>query len=82
MRLVVVTDVLVAGIRSPAGASAALLVLLLKRRATLLLSVTLAFEYVSACLRAEHLLAAKANEADVRELIDAIIDVVEPIEVH
>ncbi len=56
--------------------------LLLERQATMLLSVALAFEYEMTCTRAEHLLAAQANEADVRRLIDAIIDVIEPVEVH
>ncbi len=82
MRLVIDTDVLVAGVRSPGGASAALLVLLLERQATMLLSVALAFENETTCTRAEHLLAAQASEADVRRLIDAIIDVIEPVEVH
>jgi putative PIN family toxin of toxin-antitoxin system len=82
MRLVIDTDVIVAGMRSPGGASAALLVLLLERRATMLLSVALAFEYETTCMRAEHLLAAQANEAGVSRLIDAIIEVSEPVEVH
>ena len=82
MRLVIDTDVIVAAIRSPGGASAALLVLLLERQATMLLSVPLAFEYEMTCTRAEHLLAAQTNEAEVRRLIDAIIDVIEPVEVH
>lgn len=82
MRLVVDTDVLVAGMRSPSGASAALLVLLLERRATMLLSVAMALEYESTCLRTEHLLAANATEVDARDMIDAIIDVIEPVELH
>ena len=87
MRLVIDTDVIVAAMRSPGGASAALLVLLLERQllerqATMLLSVALAFEYEMTCTRAEHLLAAQASEADVRQLIDAIIDVIQPVEVH
>jgi predicted nucleic acid-binding protein len=64
------------------GASAALLVLLLERRATMLLSVALALEYETTCMRAEHVLAAQATEADVGRLIDAIIEVIEPVEVH
>jgi putative PIN family toxin of toxin-antitoxin system len=76
------TDVLVAAIRSPRGASAALLVLLLQRRATLLLSVALALEYEATAPREEHLIAAKASEAYVTNLINAIIDVIEPVEVH
>ena len=82
MRLVLDTDVIVAALRSPAGASAALLVRLLERSATMLLSVALAFEYEMTCTRAEHLLAAQASEADARRLMDAIIDVMEPVEVH
>ncbi len=82
MRLVMDTDVLVVGIRSPRGASAALLVILLERRAILLLSVALALEYEATATRVEHLAAAKASEADVRNLINAIIDVIEPVEVH
>ena len=69
MRLVIDTDVIVAGMQSPGGASAALLILLLERRATMLLSVALAFEYETTCMRAEHLLAAQANEADVSRLV-------------
>jgi putative PIN family toxin of toxin-antitoxin system len=76
------TDVLIAAIRSPKGASAALLVLLLQGRATLLLSVALALEYEATATRMQHLIAAKASEADVTNLINAIIDVIEPVEVH
>lgn len=68
--------------RSPSGASAALLVLLLQGKATILLSVALAIEYEAVCTRAEHILAAKATHADVSNLIDAIIGSVEPVEVH
>lgn len=82
MRLVLDTDVLVAAIRSPAGASAALMAALLGGNATMLLSAALAFEYEAVCTRAEHLYAAKATEADVTNLIDAIIDIVEAVEVH
>ena len=42
----------------------------------------MAFEYEATCLRAEHLLAAKASEADAMNMIAAIIDVIEPVEVH
>jgi hypothetical protein len=58
MRLVVDTD----AIRSPSGASAALIVCLLERLATMLLQ---GFEYEATCLTAEHVLKAKASEADI-----------------
>jgi len=59
-----------------------LLVLLLKGRATMLLSATLAFEYEATCLRPQHLSAANLSEADVGVLIDAIIDASEHVDVH
>lgn len=73
---------IVAAMRSPAGASAALLVLLLRRQATMLLSVALTLEYETICLLAEHRLPAGASERDVQNLIDAMIAVAEPVEVH
>ena len=48
----------------------------------MLLSVPMAFEYESVCLRPEHLAAANLTADDARGLIDAIIDVIEPVEVH
>ncbi len=48
----------------------------------MLISVPLAFEYEAISLRAEHLLATQANEAAVTNLIDALIDVAVPVEVH
>ena len=48
----------------------------------MLLTVALAIEYEAVCTRAEHVLAAQATQADVGNMIDAIIDVVEPVEVH
>jgi putative PIN family toxin of toxin-antitoxin system len=82
MRLVVDTDVIVAALRSPSGASAALLVLLLKQQATMLLSVALVLEYETTCLLPEHRLAAGAKERDVQILIDALVSASEPVEVH
>lgn len=82
MRLVIDTAVFIAAVRSPSGASAALILLILERQAVMLLSVPLAFEYEATALRAEHLLAAQANEAAVVNLIDVLIDVAEPVEVH
>lgn len=82
IRLVVDTDVLVAGMRSPTGNSAALLVLLLRHKAKLLLSVALAIEYESVCLRAEHVLATGGNTAAIQNLLDALMDIAVPVEVH
>jgi predicted nucleic acid-binding protein len=78
MRLAVDTDVLVAAMRSPSGASAALVSLLLQRKASWLLSVAMALEYEAICMLAEHRLAANTAESGVRGLLDAIFDVIVP----
>ena len=82
VRLVVDTDVVVTALRSPTGASAALLALLLQGKGTWLLSVAMALEYESICMLADHRLAANASESDVQNLLSAIFDVIEPVEVH
>ncbi|HEY1934955.1 MAG TPA: PIN domain-containing protein, partial [Acetobacteraceae bacterium] len=65
MRLVLDTDVIVAGLRSPRGVSAALLRALRRGRATLLLSTPLLLEYEAVCQREEHRLAAGLTRKDV-----------------
>lgn len=82
MKLVIDTDVIVAAMRSPSGASAALLVMLLKKQATMLLSVAMALEYESVCMRAEHRLAADVGGEEVQNLLHSIVDIIEPVEVH
>jgi putative PIN family toxin of toxin-antitoxin system len=72
MRLVLDTDVVIAGFRSPSGASAELL-----RRAghghiTLLISVPLFIEYEAKCLEPEHLLAAGLIAEDAQAFLDAL----------
>ena len=76
------TNVVVAGMRSPTGASAALLTLLLESRGTWLLSVAMALEYESICMLADHRLAAGASEEDVRNLLNSIFGIIVPVEVH
>jgi predicted nucleic acid-binding protein len=76
------TDVVVAAMRSPSGASAALLRLLLQGKGTWLLSVAMALEYEAICMLAEHRLAANATAEDVTNLLNTIFDVIVPVEVH
>ena len=82
MRLTVDTDVVVAAVRSPTGASAALLTLLLEGKGSWLLSVAMAFEYEAICMLAEHRLAANASEQEIRNLLDTIFGTIVPVEVH
>jgi predicted nucleic acid-binding protein len=76
------TDVGVAAMRSPAGASAAILRSLRQGQATLLLSVPLALEYESVCQKAEHRLAAGLSERQVDIFVTAAIAMAEPVETH
>jgi predicted nucleic acid-binding protein len=73
MRLLIDTDVIVAALRSPVGASAELLRRIDQKRATMLLSVSLALEYEAVCLLAEHRLAAGLDEVQVTMFLDALI---------
>ena len=74
------TDTVVAAMRSPRGASAALLQAARKVRVTLLATTPLCFEYESVCLRPEHVYAAGLDFADVK-VVDAVVDLVEPVEI-
>jgi putative PIN family toxin of toxin-antitoxin system len=82
VRLVLDTDVLVAAMRSPSGASAAILRAARLERATLLMSVSLALEYEAVCSRVEHQLAAGLSEREVSIFVNAVIAMAEPVETH
>jgi len=82
MRLVLDTDVIVAAMRSPSGASAAILRLIRQRQATILLSVSLAMEYESVCRKSEHLLASGLKDREAEIFVDALIAMAEPVVPH
>ena len=82
MRLVLDTDVVVAGMRSTAGASAALLLAALERRLTLCANVALMLEYEAVCSRAAHRTAAGLTRKEVDIFRDAIAALVEPVNTH
>lgn len=82
MKLVLDTDVVVAAMRSPKGASAALLLEALAGRVHLLLSVPLALEYEATCMLAEHRIVAGLTEKDTGVFLDAIVALGEPVESH
>jgi predicted nucleic acid-binding protein len=68
--------------RSPKGASAALLIAARRGKITLLANVALALEYEATCVLAEHRLAAGIDLEQVGVFIDAVIAMCEPIESH
>jgi putative PIN family toxin of toxin-antitoxin system len=76
------TDVVVAAMRSPAGASAAILRSIRQGQATLLLSVPLAVEYEAVCQKAEQRVAAGLSESEVDIFVTAVIAMAEPVEMH
>jgi putative PIN family toxin of toxin-antitoxin system len=76
------TDAVVAAMRSPTGASAAILRRVRMRQATLLLSVPLAIEYEAVCRRPEHRLEAGLSERQVEIFLDAVIAMAEPVQTH
>ncbi|MBV9267417.1 MAG: putative toxin-antitoxin system toxin component, PIN family [Acidobacteriaceae bacterium] len=82
MRLVVDTDVIVAAIRSPTGASAALLRYLDQGLATILLSVPLALEYEAKCQLPEHRLICQLSTEEVDAFINTLIAISEPVHIR
>jgi putative PIN family toxin of toxin-antitoxin system len=79
VRLILDTSIMVAAIRSDAGASRRLLVDALERRLILLASVPLMIEYQAVMTRPEHLRASGLSVPDVDVLLDAVAAVAEPV---
>ncbi len=82
MRIVLDTDVVVAAMRSPAGACAAILRAARRGRVTILASVALALEYETVCSRAEHRLASGLSDWEVNIFLDAVIALAEAVDTH
>ena len=68
--------------RSPAGASAALLMAARQGKITLLANVALALEYEAVCRRTEQRLAAGLTPDEVMVFVDAVLAMAEPVESH
>jgi len=75
------TDTIVAAMRSPTGASAALLRAARDGRVTLVSTVPLCLEYEDVCSRPEHMAAAEFSPADLTVFLDAVVGLVEPADV-
>ena len=81
MKCVLDTNILVAAIRSPHGASSALMKLTLTNKIKPLVSVPLFLEYESVLLRPEHLDASKLSQSQVLNFLDVLSGFVVPIEI-
>lgn len=75
LRIVLDTDVMVAALRSPSGASRWLLQAVLGKAATAVISVPLVLEYEAVLTRPEHLSAARMTLQHVTAMIDALVEV-------
>jgi putative PIN family toxin of toxin-antitoxin system len=76
------TNVVVAAMRSPTGASAALLLAARRSEIVMLANVALALEYEATCRLAEHRLAAGLDSDEVGVFIDAVLAMIDPVETH
>jgi len=81
MRVVLDTAIMVAALRSDAGASRRLLVAGLERRVDLAVSVPLMFEYQAVLSRPEHLRASRLSVRDVGVLLDAVAAVAVAVQI-
>lgn len=73
------TNVIVAGLRSPSGASAALIDRAMKKEFTLLLTVALALEYEAVCSDPAQRIASGLSETEVDVIVTALSTVAEPV---
>jgi len=67
--------------RSPAGASAEILRAARRGKVQLLASAALALEYEAVCRRDEHRESAGLSTAEVEQFLNAVVDLVEPVEI-
>jgi putative PIN family toxin of toxin-antitoxin system len=81
MRVVLDTNVVVAAIRSPTGASAEVLRRIREGRLVPSVSVALCLEYEAVALRPEHVSAAGASLSEIRNVLDVLIALSEPVEI-
>lgn len=82
MKVVLDTNVIVAAMRSPTGASAALLMAARRGEINIVANVALALEYEATCSRAEHVLASGLSAHQVSIFLDAVVAMAEPVETH
>jgi putative PIN family toxin of toxin-antitoxin system len=82
LRFILDTDVIVAALRSPGGASAALLGAVLDRKIIMLASVPLFFEYEAKCTSPVHWAAAGLTREQAHIFVDGLAALIEPVKTH
>lgn len=81
-RLVLDTDVIIAGMRSPTGASAALLLMALENQFEMLASVPLFFEYEAKCTSPIHWTEAGLNKEQANIFVAGLAALIKPVKTH
>jgi putative PIN family toxin of toxin-antitoxin system len=76
------TDVIVSAIRSTKGASAEIVRRILRGEVGIEVTVAIALEYEAVATRIEHLEAGGLTEMEALNVIDALIAIADPVEVH
>ncbi|HET9679920.1 MAG TPA: putative toxin-antitoxin system toxin component, PIN family [Gammaproteobacteria bacterium] len=76
------TDVIIAALRSPTGASAALLGKALEHKIIMLASVPLFFEYEAKCTSPTHWTAAGLTREQANTFVTGLAALIEPIKTH
>jgi putative PIN family toxin of toxin-antitoxin system len=81
VKIVLDTDAIVAAMRSPDGASAAVLGLARSGSIALLVSVPLALEYEAVCMQADHRIATGLTAREASIFVEAVIAMSEPVQI-
>jgi putative PIN family toxin of toxin-antitoxin system len=81
-KIVLDTDVIIAGMRSPSGASAALLLMLVEQRFEMLASVPLFFEYEAKCTSPQHWTEAGLTKSQSEAFVNGLAALVKPVKTH
>ena len=82
MKLVLDTDVIVAAMRSPSGASAEILRRVRAQQWRMGCSVSLFMEYEAICSRSAHLHAAGWSAQNLDVFMNALAAMIEPVQIH
>jgi putative PIN family toxin of toxin-antitoxin system len=82
VRIVLDTNVVVAALRSGKGASAELLRLAVRKRVTLVGSLTLALEYLDVCERETSWQGTNAAQADATRFADEVVALLDPVDIR
>ena len=76
------TDVVVAAMRSPEGASASILQKIMRGQVRMAATVALGLEYESVCMRAEHHVAADISAEDAAGFVDTMLAAAKAVDTH